>query len=214
MNVLTALKSATLGKIDELTALRAIDKREAGARVTDAQIIEIASDMSPLVKLTQVTDVKLASPKRNPKTAGRHIVKMAHTVCILPENAEFYTSSIVNTAKQNKDNDAANIEAYKPQESKYDHNAQAFAACTLKSDSSKHYLYTIQDRCTKSVFVDADTRKVMTREEVAELCTPSEAKKLLGQSEEKTNKSFDIQHDVVVRIIKQENVISMEKVDF
>lgn len=208
-NIINALKAATLNKIDTVTALRAIEQRAQGNTINVAAITAIAGTMSPLVKLTQVTDVKLAAAHKK-----RNIVKMAHTVCIIPENAEVYTSSITHTASQNADNNADDIAAYKPRESKYDHNPAAFAACTLKSNSENHYLYTIQDKCSKSILIDADTKQIISKEEVAELMTPSEAKKLLGKSEEKVNKAFNIEHDVVVRIIKQENVISMEKVDF
>lgn len=208
--VITALKNATLNKIDQVQANKAISTRQKGVSISASDVLAIASNKSPLVKLTQVTDVKLAA-----KHKARNIVKVAQTVAILPENSEVYTSSITNTAKQDSANSADAIEAYKPRESKYNHNDKAYSALTLKSNEEKEYLYTIQDKCTKSIMVDADTGKVMSKEEVAELCTKSAADKMLGlNKDEKTNKTYGITHDVVVRTIGMANVIKMEQVEF
>ncbi len=204
MNIISSLKKATLAKIESAQANAAITKRANGARITAGQVAAIAATKPALVKLTQVTPVALAAANKQ-----RNIVKVAQTVCILPNDSDVYTSAIKHTAKGS----AEDIAAYTPRESKYNHCGSAYAALTLKSDDSKEYLYTIQDNCTKSVLVDADTGTVLEKAQVAELMTKSAAKKLLGDtSAEKTNKTFDIEHDVCVRTIKMENVIKMEEV--
>lgn len=204
MNIISSLKKATLAKIESKQANAAIAKHANGARINAGQVAAIAASKPALVKLTQVTPVALAAANKQ-----RNIVKVAQTVCILPNDSDVYTSAIKHTAKGS----AEDIAAYKPRESKYNHCGSAYAALTLKSDDSKEYLYTIQDKCTKSVLVDADTGKVLEKAQVAELMTKSAAKKLLGDnSAEKTNKTFDIEHDVCVRTIKMENVIKMEEV--
>jgi cobalamin biosynthesis Mg chelatase CobN len=208
MNIISALKAATLGKIETAIAINAIKTRDNGKHITKSDIMAIAATDSKLVKLTQVTNVDLAAKNKN-----RNIVKVAHTVAIIPHNETVYTSSIKHTAAQDASNSAEAIEAYVPRESKYTHSAEAYAAMTLKTDPSKEYLYTIQDKCTKSIIMDADTGKQMTREEVAELCTPSAAKKIMGDfSTEKTNKKYGISHDVMVRTISINNIVRMEEV--
>ena len=202
-NLLSTLKSATIAKIEKNAAINAIGKRTQGKHITFGNIAYMAGNKTALVKLTQVTDVKLVAANKS-----RNIQKVSNTVCILPVDSAVYTDAIKHTAVGTKEA----IEGYVPRESKYNHLPAAYAALSLKSDNQKHYISTIQDKCTRSTFIDADTNDTLTREQVADLCTTSVANKLLGLVDEKINKTHNIKHDVVVRIIKLENVVDMVEI--
>jgi hypothetical protein len=99
---------------------------------------------------------------------------------------------------------AENFEASKKTFFEHDEN---FYSLIHHKTTGKAYLYCIfDDTLSTDFFVNGSPA---SREEVAEYLTPSEAKKLLNPPEFVKNVSQDVEHDVIVRTISLENVISI-----
>jgi len=72
--------------------------------------------------------------------------------------------------------------------------------------NGKLYLYCVYNNAKSTFTIDGVSA---SREAVAELLTPSAAKSLLDTSGKVYNKTNDVEHDVIVRTIALDNVVSI-----
>jgi hypothetical protein len=82
----------------------------------------------------------------------------------------------------------------------------SYSVCSLISNPAKHYLRAIVNNCISSVYYNADTGSIVSKEEVAELCTPAAAKKMLDTSKETYVAHADVTHNVIIRTFAIENI--------
>ena len=102
-----------------------------------------------------------------------------------------------------------NVDAFEVGESPYRHT-NIYPVCELKSNPEKKYLYAIYRDTSNSVYIKDGEE--LTKEQVAEYLTASEARKLL---EEKTaiteNVTHNIKHTVIVRTIGLGGIVRLNK---
>lgn len=96
------------------------------------------------------------------------------------------------------------IENFQVSESPFEHLTPYSLVRNKKS--GKLYLYAIYNSAKSEMFIDGTQA---TKEQVAELLTPSEAKKLLEGSAVRNVKN-DVEHDVVVRTISLDNIVGLQ----
>ena len=87
----------------------------------------------------------------------------------------------------------------------YYKHTDCFSLVEHKTNATE-YLYCIFNNA-RSTFTIDDV--AATRDDVAELLTNSEREKLLNTSSEVYNKTNDVTHNIHVRVIKLENVVSI-----
>ena len=117
-----------------------------------------------------------------------------------------YKKSVQRSAAKISDNQPDNVADFQQQETYYEHDSDCFAIARHKK-SGKPYLYVIYNHANSEFTINGNPA---SRKEVANYLTPSEAKKLLSTDDLVYNASNDLVHDVHVRVISIENVISME----
>ena len=111
-----------------------------------------------------------------------------------------YANAVKRSASSFGGNEQTNIENFVQSDTYYTHDSDCYSIVTHKTNGKK-YLYCIYNNAKASFEINGE---FATQEQVIEFLTPSEAKKLLSNVVE--NKSNDIEHDVVVKVIGLENV--------
>lgn len=114
-----------------------------------------------------------------------------------------FQNAVRKSASNIAGNDLQNVAEYKPQDTYYSHT-DCYSIVEHKTNG-KQYLYCIFNSSTSEYLID---HKPATKEEVAELLTPSAAKALLNPKPIK-NKTYNIEHNVQVRTIALDNIISI-----
>ena len=109
-------------------------------------------------------------------------------------------SNIQSAVYANAVKRSAGVESFEQSETYYQHDEDCYSVVTHKGNG-KEYLYCIYNNASSDFEINGVPA---TKEEVIAYLTPSEAKKLSGGST--YNKTNDIEHDVVVRVIGLENV--------
>lgn len=88
----------------------------------------------------------------------------------------------------------------------YMHNDACFSIVQHKSNEQQYVYYIANSSLGSDYYING---QLATKHDVAALCTPSGAKKLLNPDSTTHNKTNDVTHSVVVRTVKVENVISI-----
>lgn len=112
-----------------------------------------------------------------------------------------YANAVKRSAASFGGNEKTDIENFVQSDTYYTHDSDCYSIVTHKTNG-KEYLYCIYNNAKATFEINGEPA---TQEQVIEFLTPSEAKKLLsnGVTENKTN---DIEHDVVVKVVGLENV--------
>lgn len=153
-------------------------------------------------------------------TAAKHkdvnVQKLVHANVQLFSNINAATSVFKNAVKRSADkldNDKDSVENFVVQENYFVHT-DCYSIVEHRTNGKK-YLYAIFNNAQSSYMID---NKPATSEEVIALLTPSAAKKMQDTSGIVYNQANNIQHDVQVRTISLENIISItaskQTVDF
>ena len=166
------------------------------------QTLENVSSVSKIIWYR--SDVKTAAKHKND-------VKIVKEVCArvtLFGQPDETTSVYQDLVRQRGSGEnAENFEASK--KTFFDHDENCYSLIRHKTNG-KEYLYCIfEDTLSTEFYLNGEP---VLREVVAEYLTPSEAKKLLNPEPFVKNVSQNVEHDVIVRTIALENVISIEEV--
>jgi len=123
-------------------------------------------------------------------------------------NINVATTVFANAVKKNAarfpDNEPSNVAAFKAQETYFEHSP-VFSICKHKNNDNL-YLYCIYNDASSSYTIDGVPA---TKEVVAEYLTPSAARDLLNPKPEH-NVTYNIDHDIRVRVIALHNIIGMK----
>jgi len=192
--------------MDAITSLEAGQAVELTKQYQTVSIKDIASIMgnadTPVV-LTTATRVKTAAAHKDVE-----LYKVSKARVLLPANGDTYVRMVKESAAA-LGSQEENVQAYTVGESPYQHT-DVYPVCELKSTPEKKYLYAIYESTTAPVYL-LDGNEI-SKDEVANYLTASEAKKLTEESVITENKTHDIKHSVVVRTISLGNVVSIQKV--
>ena len=117
---------------------------------------------------------------------------------------EVYQRSVIKSANKI---DGQTVNSFEVSDAYFEHDKTCFSIVTHKTNGTA-YLYAIFNNASKSIYtIDGIEVDKMT---VSQYLTPSEAKKLLGDNSIVYNKTNDCLHQVIVRTIKIDNVISIK----
>jgi len=141
-----------------------------------------------------VTPVKTAAAFKDVK-----INKVSVGSVQLFNNLKEYTDVYINAVKR-----SAGVDDFVKTDTWF-HHTECFPVVEHNTNG-KHYLWAIFNR-GESMYIKDGTE--ITKEQVAEYMTPSEAKKLLEPSKTVYNATNDLEHDVTVRTISLDNIAWM-----
>lgn len=193
--------------MEHTEALQAMQLHAAGTTIRAQQVEDMLKAVrgATMASIVQVTDVKLAA-----KNKAVIIKKITEASVQLFNNLSEFTSVYTNAVKRSAakivGNDTANIEAFEAQSNWFEHT-QCYSVVKHKTKEA-YYLYAIYNKA-KSVYVNADTGLEMSKAEVAAYMTPGAAVELLAGDGRTHNVGQDVEHDVQVRVVGLDNIVSI-----
>ena len=85
----------------------------------------------------------------------------------------------------------------------------SYSVCALKSNTNKHYLRAVVNKCISVAYYCARTNTLLTKQQVAVYLTASAAKAMLAASTSNTVQHANITHNVTVRNFSLANIHSI-----
>jgi hypothetical protein len=174
-------------------------------KITPAMIGDLLEKVNgtTFASFVSVTNPLLAAKNKHRlvQKVGRNNVQLFNNV----DSYRIYMDAVKRSAAKNEENNPENIEAFQTQESWHEHT-EVFSVVKHKQHD-KYYLYAIFNSASSAFFIDGEPA---TREQVAELMTPSEAKKLLNPTDEVHNKTYNVKHNTTVRTFDLANIVMIK----
>ena len=115
-----------------------------------------------------------------------------------------YENAVKRSAAQYASNDASDVQAFAAQGNYYTHTG-CYSIVQHKTQD-KLYLYCIYNSAQSTYYINGE---VATKQQVAAYLTPSEAAKLLNNTDVVRNVTHNITHNVKVRTIELNNIVSI-----
>ena len=183
---------------------------QASQQIAFKNITEMLGDVGhTFASLVQCTRVSTAAAHKD-----MMILKMSYSsISIASKLNEFtnlYENAVKRSANKIMDNDAQDVANFQSQGSYFEHT-ECYSIVQHKSNANL-YLFAIYHNNFDSVYYNAKSGTIMSKEDVAVFLTPSEAKKLFAEGEVKESVSTGISHTVNVRTVSLQNVISLKAV--
>lgn len=188
-------------------AQQALQQRSNNNFVTAQDVEQMLQNVkgTTFASIVQVTQVKTAAAHKD-----RNVQKVTQASVQLFNNVQdyknVYAAAVMRSAAQIADNSAADVQAFKQQDSYFAHT-NTFSLVQHKTDATKYYLYAIYNNANSLYFIDGQQA---TKAEVAALLTASAAKDLLNSSNVVHNVANDIMHTVQVRTIALSSIVELK----
>lgn len=191
--------------LDYNTAVAAVAAQQNGKSITAADITALLGNASvTFAQLLYVTRQKLAAAHKevviNKVTAAN--VQLAANLQV---QTALYQRAVRKSAAKFAQNDPAVADAFTAQENYYEHTS-TYCVVQHRQDPAREYLYSIYNRSRSIYLCDGVP---LSLEEVAEFCTPSEARRLLDTSGVVHNKTNNLLHSVHVRAVMLSNIVQI-----
>jgi hypothetical protein len=145
------------------------------------------------------------------KTAAKfkHIPIMKHSVANVTLFGTLNDYSVYSrmVLKSSNKIDGQTVNDFVVSDSYFEHDKDCFSIVYHKSNQTA-YLYAVYNNVSSTVYtIDGIESDKIT---VAEYLTPSEKEKMLGDNSLVYNKTNNVLHDVIVRTIKIDNILSIK----
>ena len=118
---------------------------------------------------------------------------------------ELYKHQVQRSAEK-FDNDPEKVKNYVVSETYYEHT-DCFGVVQHKGNPDQQYLYCIYNSCDTEFYCNGEQ---ITRDEASAYCTPSGAKGLLSTSKVVHNKTNGVTHDLTLRTIAMQSLVSVK----
>ena len=178
--------------------------------INQTQITELLAPVKGVTfaAISYKTDVAPAAANKHIKIEKRTSANVQLFNHVL-DYKNVYLKAVKRTADKIESNDKTDIDNFQLSESYFTHSDDCFSIVEHKK-TGKPYLFAIFNSVQSSEYtIDG---KEATKEEVAELLTPSAKKSLLEPEKTVYNAKNDIEHKVIVRTISLENLESLKAV--
>lgn len=150
--------------------------------MTDQLTAQQITDMLANKKGTRIVSFEYAAEQKlAAANKALSILKVSTFRMMIGVTSGIYETALKNSAAKILSNDPQDIADFEPRESLYvSIDGINKAVVALKSDPTRHYMKGMAVASgNKSAFYDQDAGTEISREDVAALCTPSTAKKML-----------------------------------
>jgi hypothetical protein len=150
--------------------------------------------------LTQASKVATASAHK-----AQNIYKLTvQNVTLCNSNASLYSNAVAREAVA-----TAQADAFTALPSNYTMIDNSYSVCALTSNTNKHYLRAIVNKCLQVTYYCANTNALLSKEEVAQYLTASASKQLLTPSTSTHVQHANVTHTVTARTFSLQNIYSI-----
>jgi len=167
--------------------------------ILTAMLNQISGTTMATVTYTTEQPVSAANRKAGVRISKQTVASVTLAGKLNPDT-NVYENAVKRTAEK-QDNDPADVAAFQAGPAYFEHTPGAYSLVTHKTNGTR-YLQLIYNRAGSQFQRDG---KYLTREEVAEYCTPSVADKLLNGDKTVENKSQNVTHTVHAHTVKLRN---------
>ena len=185
-------------------ALQALALHANNKTISANAIVNALNNASVTFASVQYVTPVATSAKHKNVVIQKVVQANVQLFCTL-KNFDVYTKAVQRSASKITANDSTNVEQFVAQSNYFEHNANCFSLVQHKQNA-KQYLYAIYNSAQSVYFVDG---RVADKQQVAQYLTASAAAKLLGNNNTTTNVTNNVTHDVKVRTIALENLVSI-----
>lgn len=170
--------------------------------ITSAQIAQLLQNVRGTT-FAQIAYVSKVATSAANKSANVQKVTVAN-VQLFNNVKDFniYANAVMRSA--NKLNTDANVTEFTTSETYYEHT-NVYSVVKHKTNGNE-YLYAVYNNSASMYFIN---NAPATKQEVAQLLTASASKALLQPSNTVTNVTNSVTHDVIVRTIALQNIVSI-----
>ena len=184
-----------------LTAQQAL---QATNTITAQQVQQLLANKSvTFANIVYVTNVATAAAHKNvtiKKVTSANVQLFSN----IKAATQVFTNAVKRSAASIATNSAANIANFTQQSNYYTHTN--CYSLVQHNKTAQLYLYAIFNSANSLYFIN---NKLATKQQVAQYLTASAAQQLLNASATVTNKTNNIQHNVQVRTIQLNNIVSI-----
>jgi hypothetical protein len=184
---------------------QAILAQHANAQnISAAQVAALLANVSvTFAQIAYVTQVQTSAANKQHNVQK---VTVANVQLFANINAftSVYANAVKRSAAQIASNDAANVAAFTAQQNYFAHT-QCYSIVAHKQTQAQ-YLYAIYNNASSVYFIN---NSVATKQQVAALLTASASAKLLQASNTVHNVANNVTHNVQVRTIALQNIVSI-----
>jgi predicted restriction endonuclease len=185
-------------------ALQALALHANNKTISAQSIVQALNNASvTFASLQYVTPVATSAKHKN--TVIQKVVQANVQLFCTLKNFDVYTKAVQRSANKIATNDTQNVEQFVAQSNYFEHDEQCFSLVAHKQNG-KQYLYAIYNNASSVYFIDG---RVADKQQVAQYLTASASAKLLGNNNTTTNVTNNVTHDVKVRTIALENLVSI-----
>jgi len=185
-------------------ALQALALHANNKTISANAIVSALNNASvTFAQVTYVTPVATSAKHKNVQIQ-KVVCANVQLFCTL-KNFDVYTKAVQRSASTIASNDAQAVDNFVAQSNYYEHDEQCFSLVAHKQNG-KQYLYAIYNNASSVYFVDG---RVADKQQVAQYLTASASAKLLGNNNTTHNVTNNVTHDVKVRTIALENLVSI-----
>lgn len=160
--------------------------------------------------ITQATQVKLAAAHKD-----HSIIKVSRANVTLFANVnaakEHFANAVKRSATSLGESSQSNIDNFQQQSNwfTHDHSLSDLYCIVRHCHKDSYYLYAVYNSVQETAYYSEDLGRELSKEEVAEYMTPSAAKALLNPDKTVHNKTHDVKHNVTLRTVGLQNVVSI-----
>jgi hypothetical protein len=172
--------------------------------ISAAQVAALLANVSvTFAQIAYVTQVQTSAANKQHNVQK---VTVANVQLFANINAftSVYANAVKRSAAQIASNDAANVAAFTTQQNYFAHT-QCYSIVAHKQTQAQ-YLYAIYNNAQSVYFIN---NSVATKQQVAALLTASASAKLLQASNTVHNVANNVTHNVQVRTIALQNIVSI-----
>ena len=185
-------------------ALQALALHANNKTISANAIVSALNNASVTFASVQYVTPVATSAKHKNVVIQKVVQANVQLFCTL-KNFDVYTKAVQRSASKITANDSTNVEQFVAQSNYFEHNANCFSLVQHKQNA-KQYLYAIYNSAQSVYFVDG---RVADKQQVAQYLTASASAKLLGNNNTTHNVTNNVTHDVKVRTIALENLVSI-----
>jgi len=173
--------------------------------ITVADVQQLLQNVSvTFAQLLYVTNVQLAAAHKQ-----QNIQKVTSANVLLANNINaqtaLYARAVRKSAASYANNDAQDVANFTASSNYFEHTA-THCIVVHKQHADKFYLYAIYNSAASAYM---HNNAVVSKQHVAQYCTPSAAKQLLQEDNTVHNKTHNITHNVQVRTIALSNIVQI-----
>jgi hypothetical protein len=150
--------------------------------------------------LTQCSPVAVAAAHR----AQRVFKITVQNVTLCNSDAGLYNNAVTREVRA-----TAQADTFTALPSNYVMLNNSYSVCALKSNTNKHYLRAIVNKCLQVVYYCANTDTLLSLAQVAQFLSPSASKALLTASTSTHINHANITHTVIARTFSLQNIYSI-----